>query len=346
MAAVTSQVASLAIVLAGVLVVPLGLRAINSALPGTEIRDSFVPTFEPPRQREPFDEETAATLREVQPEYVLIGDSMAGVRINPGQLSRLTGRAIVGLFHPGSPVAYWYLAFKNFVAENAQRNVRGVMFFFRDDQLTRQVTVSTALLDRVARDDEPELDAVLAAHRLGRFSDAHRVARVAYRFDRTRLWLEPLLMQAPAFFTAVDGQHPTDHVNEINAEIFALDRLRRFEASDLAAADDANLDFNEQLTTSLLPLIMATADEAGIRLGFVCVQRRPTEFGPPARSPTLLRYLRDLRGYLERRGAYFHDEWGDPHQPLAVYADGDHLRGGEKERYTERFAALHAPFLK
>ena len=45
-----------------------------------------------------------------------------------------------------------------------------------------------------------------------------------------------------------------------------------------------------------------------------------------------------LAAYLERRGAYFHDDRGDADQPLAVYADGDHLRSDDASRYTERFA--------
>jgi hypothetical protein len=341
-----SAALSLSAVLVGTLLIPLGLRALNSALPGADIRESYVPTMEPPRGREPFDEETAAALRSVQPEYVLFGDSMAGVRINPGHLSRLTGHGSVGIFHPGSPVAYWYLAFKNFVVENEQRNIRGAAFFFRDDQLTRQVVVNSLVLDRVARDREPELDRVLASNRLGPFSDAHRAARAAYEFDRTRVWLEPLVIRAPAHLAAPEGKAPVDLINETNAEIFALDRLRRFEAADLAAAKDDDLAFDQQVGTSLLPVIIARAKQANIRLAFICVQRRPTASGPPARSEALTRYLRDLRAYLDEQGAYFHDEWGDPSQPLDVYADGDHLRSSEKEPYTERFARLHASFFK
>jgi len=340
------RVLSLIAVLAGTLVIPLGLRAINSALPGADIRESYVPTMEPPRGREPFDEETAAALRIAQPEYVLIGDSMAGVRINPGHLSRLTGHGSVGLFHPGSPVAYWYLAFKNFVVENDQRHIRGVTFFFRDDQLTRQVIVNSLVLDRVAREREPELDRVMAANRLGAFSDVHRLTRAVYEYDRTRAWLEPLLTRAPAHLATPEGKPPIDLINETNAEIFALERLRRFEAADLAAAKDSDLSFDAQVGTSLLPVIVERAKQANIRLAFVCVQRRPTESGPPERSPALTQYLRDLRAYLDEHGAYFHDEWGDPSQPLAIYADGDHLRSSEKEPYTERFARLHASFFK
>lgn len=343
---VRRQVLSLCVVVAALVAAPFGLRAVNRLLPGAEVRESYVPTMETPRPREPFDEAAAATLREAQPEFVIIGDSMAGIRINPGHLSRVTGRSVAGLFHPGSPVAYWYLEFKNFVVENQLRNVRGAMFFFRDDQLTRQVVVNTSMLDRVARDREPELDRVMAAHRLGRFSGVHRAARAAYQFDRTRVWLEPLLIRAPAHLAAPEGKAPADLVEETNAEIFALERLRRFEAADLAAADDAALAFDEQVDTSLLPALFDLAERANIRLGFIAVQRRPRPDGPPERSQALRQYLDDLRAYIERRGGYFHDDWGAPGQPLEAYADGDHLHSRERDPYTERFARAHAAFFQ
>ena len=329
-------------VLAGTFLVPLGLRAINAGLPGAEIRASYVPTYEAPRPREPFDEGTAAALREAQPEFVVIGDSMAGVRVNPGHLSRTLGKSVAGLFQAGSPVAFWYLEFKNFVIENDLKKVRGAIFFFRDDQLTTQVVTSPLLLDRVAKDDEPTLDRMFVAYRMGRTAEVHRLARAAYEYDRTRLWLEPRMTRAPL---AVIGE-PESLVNTINSEMFALDKLRRFEASDLPVSEESMLDFDAQIDRSLLPEIISMGREHGIKLAFVRVQRRPTETGPPEQSEALTAYLKKLQDYLTANGAYFHDDRGDPAQPLAVYADGDHLKPEERIPYTERFAVLHARFFQ
>lgn len=337
------QVLSLAVFLAGVLVVPLGLRAVNGALPGANIQDSYLPTVETPRPREPFDQAGADAVRDVQPEFVVIGDSMAGIRIDPLQLTRLTRKRVVGLFHPGSPVAYWYLAFKNLVVENQVTSVRGAIFFFRDDQLTTQVQVAPGSLDRVARDREPELDRVLAAEKLGTFSGLHRAARSAYQFDRTRLWLEPLVNRAPA---EVVSRQPGELLAAINTEMFALDRLRPFAASDLAQGTGAALDFDAKVGASLLPEIIALAERSGVRLAFIRAQRRPRPDGPPAQSEALTRYVQQLKAYLDGRGVYFHDDWGDPDEPLSLYADGDHLTTAGRQRYTERFAGKHARFLQ
>ena len=331
-------------VLAGTLVVPLGLRAINGALPGADVRESYLPSVETPRPREPFDQETATVVREANPEFVVIGDSMAGIRIDPRYLSRLAHTSVIGLYQQGSPVAYWYLVLKNLVVHNELTKVRGAIFFFRDDQLTTQVQVSPGSLDRVARDREPELDRILAADKLGAFSEVHRLARTAYQFDRSRLYFEPLLNRWPANVARPD--QPSELIAAMNNEVFALDKLRKFEASDLDESTNSSIDFAANVNGSLLPEIFRVAEGAKIRLAFIRVQRRPAADGPPPQSDALKRYVADLQAYVTGRNAYFHDDWGDPDEPLSVYADGDHLTQDGRLRYTERFAEKHARFFQ
>ena len=344
------QALSLIVVIAAAVVLPLGLRAINRVLPGADGHASYLPTIETPRPREPFDEAGAAAMREAQPEFVVVGDSMAGVRIDPRHLSRFTGRSVAGLFQQGSPVAFWYLQLKNMVVENGLNKVRGAVIFFRDDQLTTQVQVTGPILDRVAKDYEPELDRVLAAHRLGRFSGVHRAARAVYQFDLTRVWLEPRFNRLPSTValraSADPVPRPDELLERINTEMFAIDKLRNFEAADLPQAQEEFLDFRANVDRSLLPEIFRLADRAKIRLAFIRVQRRPTESGPPPQSEALTRYLEALREYVTARGAYYHDDRGDPNQPLSVYADGDHLRPDQRLPYTERFARAHAAFFQ
>ena len=338
------QVLSLFLVLAGTVVVPLGLRAINGALPGADVRESYLPSVDTPRPREPFDQQTATAVREANPEFVVIGDSMAGIRIDPRYLSRLAHTSVLGLYQQGSPVAYWYLVLKNLVVQNDLKKVRGAIFFFRDDQLTTQVQVPTGSLDRVAHEREPELDRILAADKLGTFSEVHRLARSAYQFDRTRLYFEPLLNRWPA--EVAQPERPAELIASMNNEVFSLDKLRKFEASDLAASTDASLNFSASVEGSLLPEIFRLAESANIRLAFIRVQRRPTPEGPPPQSDALKKYVADLQAYVTKRNAYFHDDWGDPEQPLSIYADGDHLTQQGRLRYTERFAEKHARFFQ
>jgi hypothetical protein len=342
---VRAQVLSLCAVLAGAAVVPLGLRAVNAALPDAGVRASFVPTIETPRPRAAFDAAAAADLRAAQPEFVVIGDSTAGNRIDPRHLSRVTGRSVVGLFRAGSPVAYWFLAFKNLVAENGLRRIKGAVIFFRDDQLTTQVEANPPDLDTVAREHEPELDRVWSSYRFGRSSPVHRLARQAYQFDLTRVWLEPWLTRAPAN-VAASAWRPAALLHAINTEVFALDRLRQFAAADLAQSEGAALDFDANVSRSLLPEFIAVAARADLPLAFVRVQRRPRADGPPLQSAALERYIQDLKQYLEDRDVSYGDDYGDPALTLDTYADGDHLRPDALLPYTEGFARRYARFFQ
>jgi len=329
---------SLCLVIAGALALPFGLRALNSFAPAAGLAPSYLPTIEEPRIREPFDEESAATLREARPDFAVIGDSMAGTRIVPSHLSHLVGgRGVAALLQPGSSVAYWYLTFKNMVVENPPVRLKAALFFFRDDQLTLAFQrVTPGMLDRVARDHEPVLDRVLAANALGAFAGVHRAVQSAYHGDRTRDWLLPVLTEAPATMAA-PGEDPKAFLESMNSRMFSLETLRKTAVADLPPPTDETLDFNLMVGRSVLPEILRLADASGVRVAFIRVQRRPSAQGPPAQSDRLVQYMRDLRQYLGEHGAYFQDEWGDPEQPLSIYADGDHVAREARITYTERF---------
>jgi hypothetical protein len=324
-------------VLLGAVVVPLGLRAVNRAVRPPDAAPSYIPAIESPRVRAPFDSDAVAALREAANDYILIGDSMAGTRIDPGHLSRLIGgHGAAALFHPGSGPAYWYLTFKNFVI-NAGLRPRVVVFFFRDENLTDTLfRVYPSALDRVAKNQEPVLDEILAARARGTFYRLHGAIRRVYQYDQTRAWLEPIIIRAPVAWSAARRARK-GLLDSINNEVFTLEALRPMVAADMAASSDEALDFERNLPTSVLPEILRLSKVSGIRVAFVRVQRRPAADGPPPPSPALREYVRALRGYLESNGAIFHDDWGDPDQPLSVYEDGDHVKKSFRRTYTEIF---------
>jgi hypothetical protein len=330
---------SLGLVVAGTLVVPLGLRPLNALLPGTgAARPSYIPSVETPRDRKPFDDDAAARLRDSQNDYFVIGDSMAGTRIDPGHLSRLVGgHGAASLLHPGSGPAYWYLTFKNLVVGTGQRRAKAAIFFFRDAQMTDTLMrLYPGSLDRVAHDTKPELDRILAANTLGPFYRLHTAAQIAYRHDRTREWLTPRLADLPVPLVVGPEGRPY-LLAEFNKQIFTLENLRKMAAADIQEIPDDLLDFRARLPLSVLPEIVRLSKASGIRVAFVRVQRRPTASGPPPQSEKLARYVRDFEGWLRENGAYFRDERGDPDQPLSVYEDGDHIARAFRRRYTELF---------
>jgi hypothetical protein len=328
---------ALLVVVFGVFAVPLGLRAVNRAVRPPDAEPSFIPSIESPRVRAPFDDDAVASLREAANDYILIGDSMAGTRIDPGHLSRLIGgHGAAALFHPGSGPAYWYLAFKNFVV-NAGLRPRAVVFFFRDENLTDTMFREyPSALDRVAKSHEAALDDILAARSRGTFYRLHGTIRRVYQYDQTRAWLEPIIISAPVAWSA--GRRARKKLlDAINDNVFTLEALRPMAAADMAVSGGEALDFDRNLPTSVLPEILRLAKLAGIRVAFVRVQRRPAADGPPPQSPALQAYVRRLREYLESSGALFRDDLGDPDQPLSVYEDGDHVKTAFRRSYTELF---------
>lgn len=329
--------ASLIVVLAGIAVVPLGLRAVNAVIPGAGLARSFIPSIESPRARLPFDREVVTTLQAARPDYVIIGDSMAGTRINPGHLSRLVGgRGVASLLHPGTGSAYWYLVFKNFVV-NARFAPKAAIFFFRDENLTDALfRVYPGVLDRAAYDHEAALDRILSANMHGAFYRAHLAAQSVYQFNRTRDWLEPRITNAPIDAVVGAGGRET-FLKDMNDRLFPLEALRPMVAADMPLAGEEALDFQARLPLSVLPEIVRLSKISGIRVAFIRVQRRPRPDGPPLQSPALERYVSALEVYLRTNGAYFHDDWGDPEQPLAIYEDGDHISRNHRLFYTELF---------
>ena len=123
---------------------------------------------------------------------------------------------------------------------------------------------------------------------------------------------------------------------DMNAR-FGLDHLRPMEAADIRAIEDESADFDRYLNESVLPLMLRDAERAGLRLGFVRVQRRPIDGRPPEQSPALRQYVEDLRRYVTTRGAVFHDDTGDPALTLDMYEDGDHIARHARRMYTEVF---------
>src|SRR5262245_5572865 len=95
------------------LLVPAGIRVLNAGRTTTAV-PTYLPALEGPRERlAQFDTGRVPELRWLNPGYVVIGDSMAGTRIDERRLAELSGRPVAPLLHAGSGSAFWYLALKN-----------------------------------------------------------------------------------------------------------------------------------------------------------------------------------------------------------------------------------------
>jgi hypothetical protein len=335
-------------VLAAAFVAPVTTRAFNRIVVGTPPGPGYLPSLELNFPHQPFNPTPIANLQHGRPQWVFIGDSMLGTRIDPtylGELSSTHDEVVAFLYHPATGPVWWYLAFKNHLLASGI-TPRVVFVFFRDTNLTdtlfRVESLYGNALDEVAHEQEPEVDRVIAARRSGVWSRVRSAAVQLYETDVATGWLEPAIRR---WFVNWRYPDPSARLrfDQSLVERFDLANLRPDVAADLASVNE-RADFARDLPTSILPLMLADAKAHGIQLCFVRVQRRPDGTTPPRQPPALQRYVKDLAAYLRAEGALFHDDWGDPEMPESLYRDGDHV--GDKRRYTELFRKRLDPLFR
>jgi hypothetical protein len=323
---------------AGLLLIPLALRAANRLQSVPDLKPSYLPAIDGPRPRLAFEADRIPALAGMHPTWVVIGDSMAGSRIDPALLTRLTGGLTAPLLYAGSGPAWWYLALKNWVIPSGIKP-RAVIVFFRDTNLTNVMfrIDATWSLDTAALDREDDLNAVVARRRGTTFYRVRDAIDRAYEASEARRWIEPAANEWPARAMFPYRRQRTAFLDRLN-ERFGLAHLRPMDAADMQATEDREADFDRFVEDSALPLMLRDAREAGLTLLLVRVQRRPRDGRPPDQSPALRRYVTKLHAYVESRGGVFMDDTGDPAQTLDLYEDGDHLSRDGRRRYTEMFA--------
>jgi hypothetical protein len=341
----TAQIGFLLVLL---LLVPLVIRAANAWHHDVAAAPSYLPALEGPRVRDAFDPQPIGDLARMNPGYVIIGDSMAGTRIDPRRLTELAGRPIAPLLHPGAGPAWWYLVLENLVIAS-HIHPRCVFIFFRDTNLTdvmfRLDEQYRWMIDFVAREREDELNAAIASRTEGPWFRIEETIERAYGADRARRWMEPALTAWVGHTLIESRRQRSAFMTGMNAR-FGLDHLRPMEAADIQSAEDHDADFGRYVNASVLPLMLRDAKAAGLTLCFVRVQRRPEGGRPPYQSRALRRYVADLRAYIESHGGLLHDDTGDTALTLDMYGDGDHLAAGARRLYTEIFFERLRPLFK
>jgi hypothetical protein len=340
--------ATLALLLLALAIAPLSLRGLNRLVLREIPPPGYLPSLDIRRARHPFDASPIRRLRYGAPAWVLFGDSMLNTRVDPillGSISSTHDENVMFLSHAATGPAWWYLAFKNYLVASGI-HPRAVFFFFRDTNLTDtffrlELHYGGGTLDDVALEHEPELDALVAARRRGFWHRAHGFLTRAYQLDLAGIWMGPIVRR---WYPEWRFPDPAARVAfEASAEeIFGLDNLRRDVASDAGLAEAP--DFNRDLPTSVLPLIVDLARQHNLTLCFVRVQRRPEGGHPPEESPELKAYVSDLRTWVEANGALFRDDTGDPEMTLDMYRDGDHV--ADRRRYTEIFRRRLDPLFR
>lgn len=329
------------------LLAPLGLRFLNARHPEPPPADSPLPALGTPRAVG-FHGSRITELQRLNPGWVVIGDSMAGTRIDERRLGELAGRPVAPLLHAGSGPVFWYLALKNWVIASGIKP-RVVFIFFRDTNLTnlmfRLDPQFRWAVDTAAAPREEEVNALVQSWTSGPWYRVHEAVERVYQGDRARRWMEPAVTVWPARVMIPSRRQRSAFLDATN-ERFALDRLRPMEAADIQSAEDREADFDRDVDRSVLPLMLRDARQAGLTLCFVRVQRRPAGGRPPAQSRAMRRYVSELREYIEANGGILHDETGDTAITLDMYADGDHIASDARRPYTAMFFERLRPLFR
>jgi hypothetical protein len=339
--------APLVAVVLAVAIAPLSLRAVNSAFQMRGQNRSYLPSLEHRTTRKSFRIQPIERLQYGNPEWVFIGDSMLGTRIEPQLLGELSGqgnRHVQFLFQAASGPAWWYLSFKNHLIPSGVKP-RATFFFFRDTNMTdtmfRLQNHLGEALDEVARDREPALDAIVSLRQRGGWSGVDRALNRAYEVDTTYAWLHPTIRRWYAFWRYPEVSARLRFENVIEEDF--NQNFRRDLAADIGTVED-DADFGRDLPSSVLPLIMDLAQAHQLTVCFVRVQRRPVGNQPPPQSPELVKYVADFRAWAAAQGAVFHDDTGDPEMTLDLYEDGDHVL--DRLRYTRIFRRRLDPLFR
>jgi hypothetical protein len=303
----------------------------------------FVPE-EASLPRAPFDPAPRDALASRPPAFVFVGNSMLQSRLDVALLEELLGAPVAFLARGGGMSAQFYLRFKNHLIASGARPSR-VFVMFRDDFLMdptwRTDGAYREAIEILATDHEPVLNELLGSGApSGSLQEpfgwipARPVRReadqvVASLSDAAASWLAPELT--------------TEQRRQVVNDAFALDALRadiEVEGQGLGSAD-LSVPFERRLPRSFLPSMLDLADDHGLELSFVRVQRRQ-RLAQTGDDPELATFMDEFAAWVAERGARFHDLSGHPAITADFYGEGDHVAAERRADYTRLFVELLA----
>jgi hypothetical protein len=292
------------------------------------------------RARLPFDPRPLSRLKRLQPEFVLIGNSMVDTRFDEPTMQRLLApRRVAVLGMAATKSAVWYLALENLVIASGAHP--RVIQFFRYSELTdpraRALGEDHGKLERVSLTDDPAVEEKLAppftrpAAWLGWQRDR------AVPLPRLREKTEPVVDAIGALCSRLVWRDadPEDRKRQIN-ELFALSNLRTAELLPDAGSAERTRSFQDVVDASLLPDMCRLAKQHGIALTFIRVRTRDAASGEPE-APGDQQYIADLERYVRGCGAEFYDMHDATWESLDLFGNGDHIAGKAKRRYMQLF---------
>ena len=300
-----------------------------------------------------FNPEPLRLIRDHNPDFLFLGNSMLDSRIDQARLqSLLPGRRVMLLTGSGDSSAVWFLELKNYVAAAGVRP-RKIFIFFHDDDFLRPLKNTTGIyqvkLDMVSHAREPVFERVRARNLTPgmRIEDLLAVRRGRAAADRAADRAAFAAVRA----ARVKSRRPPGELPDLRSNInqmFTLENARA-RTPNGTPADTSTLDYeswDEASAGTFLPPVAALARRHDLPLVFFRVETAPDPDGRVHQSPALRRSLRGLEAYVERNGFQYADLTGDPALSAAMYSDDVHVAPPFKIQYTDIFARRMADLLQ
>jgi hypothetical protein len=302
-------------------------------------------------QEEPleFDQGLRKRLRAKPPEVALLGNSMIHGRMDSDYLvERLQPLTTAPISIGATRSLQWFLWLKNQVVP-CRPYPRVVFIFYRDyDFHNLGRSISDRLLKFIRQTMVAGDEAFLRRAR-GRDKSKDGIASMRDWLDhhyKTIAMKEHLSKKlsdnaydAASLLGPLDDRPLKTHVESV----FGLQNLRS--GAQPIAGEDTESDegfrtvFTDLPADTLLSDFVRVADEAGIKLVFYHVKRRPDETGVRKVPGHLATYTAALKAWVETRGHYHFNETDDPSLTLDMYQDADHLKTSVARAYTDSFIA-------
>ena len=284
-------------------------------------------------------------LNTLQPDLVLLGDSLAEENVNMDLLAQQTGLTNYRMGFGGSASAMWYLAIKNNVVP-ASHHPKYLVILFRDSEMTApNYRVSGKLFNGLDEYATPEDTLVVERaylqfmNPLDAFAETY-IPPYAYRISFGSL-MEKHVYALP-FLAMRCGKKCVDNA-----------MLEVFNFRNNAAPDEVGgtldpeenllysrsaLDFEAQVDKSFLPEIIRLCNENDIHL--ILVRAKTPRFARTSEPRGLNEYLAALQAYVNANGASYVDLSTDPRLTLDDFIDNYHVLPQSQGKYTQALAEL------
>jgi hypothetical protein len=286
----------------------------------------------------------------IQPDIVLLGDSMLGPAVDSTLLAEQLDQNIYTISLPGTASTIWYLIIKNNIVL-AEHKPKTLVIFFRDSMMTVPgYRVTGRYFELVDEYAGPNDKVLIQRAYLNPMNPLEKFAEGYFPIYNSRWKIRQSMdyyirYSLPDLFgcdkDCVDnGMENVFQENNV-APNFLSDALA---ASDTYLYTDKVLNFRQQVDDSFLPEVIRLCKENDIQL--ILVRMKIMRFPIPVNEPPALEgYAKQMALYLEQNDVIFFDFAHDPRLTVDDFDDIVHLNEKGRAIFTPILADSLKPYI-